>query len=203
MSEAKIRLSQKEMELITNADWILTKNAILKKINELLGSLQEKQQYYLESLRVPLPAEVSNTSPKISKGENYKGLPYLMLDYPRDFNRENIFAVRTMFWWGNFFSITFHLSGIHKKGAAEEIVRSYEQLKKNGWYSCVNDNQWEHHFENSNYKPLSEISPTAFKAFIRNNHFIKLANKIPLRSVDNAEDLLFNFFKEITGLVTT
>ena len=28
MDKAKIRLSQKEMELVNNADWILTKNAI-------------------------------------------------------------------------------------------------------------------------------------------------------------------------------
>jgi hypothetical protein len=165
--------------------------------------LQEKQQYYLESHPFRLPAEVFSISPKISKGENYKGLPYLLLDYPRYFNRENIFAIRTMFWWGNFFSITLHLSGIYKKGAEKKILRSYEILKKNGCYCCVNDNQWEHHFETSNYKLLKEISPTAFKASICNNHFIKLANKIPLESVDNAEDLLLYFFKEMAGLVTT
>jgi len=203
MSEAKIRLSQKEMELITNADWILTKNAILKKINELLGSLQEKQQHYVESQNITLPAEAFTTSPKISKGENYNGLPYLLLDYPRCFNQENIFAIRTMFWWGNFFSTTLHLSGIYKKDAEKKILNSYEVLKKNGCYCCVNDKQWEHHFEITNYQPLTEISPTGFKESISNNHFIKLANKIPLESMDNAEDLLLDFFKKMTGLATT
>jgi hypothetical protein len=201
MSEAKIRLSQKEMELITNADWILTKNAILQKINELLGSLLEKQQRYLETNLIRLPAELFKTSPKISKGENYKGLPYLILDYPRYFDQENICAIRTMFWWGNFFSITLHLSGMYKKRAEQKIISSYEVLKKDGCYCCVNDNQWEHHFESSNYKPLTEISPTGFKESISNNHFIKLANKISLQSLENAEDILLSFFKEMTGLV--
>ena len=41
-----------------------------------------------------LPAEMLFHSPKISKGENYKGLPYVMLDYPRCFGKTDIFAIR-------------------------------------------------------------------------------------------------------------
>jgi hypothetical protein len=105
-----------------------------------------------------------------------------------------------MFWWGNFFSLTLHLSGIYKKRAEQKILTSCAELKKNGWHCCVNDNQWEHHFELTNYQPLTEISPEEFKETISNNHFIKLANKITLQSMENAEDLLLNHFKEITGL---
>ncbi len=42
MSEAKIRLSQKEMELVINADLILTKNAILEKVKHLLLGIAGK-----------------------------------------------------------------------------------------------------------------------------------------------------------------
>ena len=62
-----------------------------------------------------LPEEVLIQSPKISRGENYNGLPYVMLDYPRCFGKEDVFAMRTMFWWGNFFSITWHLKGKYSK----------------------------------------------------------------------------------------
>ncbi len=34
-----------------------------------------------------------------------------MLDYPRAFGRDSIFACRTFFWWGRFFSLTLHLAG--------------------------------------------------------------------------------------------
>lgn len=69
MSDAKVRLSQKEMEIAANAELILTKNAILKKVNLLLGNLLENQRQYLESGSIQLPSEVMQTSPKISKGE--------------------------------------------------------------------------------------------------------------------------------------
>lgn len=39
MSAAKVTLSPKELELVNNADWILTKNHIIQKVNELFSSL--------------------------------------------------------------------------------------------------------------------------------------------------------------------
>jgi len=36
-------------------------------------------------------------APKISKGENYEGLPWVILDFPRYFDKENVFAIRCFF----------------------------------------------------------------------------------------------------------
>src|ERR1700733_216708 len=119
MNEAKISLSQKEMDLVTNADWILTKNAILDKVKDLLAVLSESFQSYLHMHTLLIPAG----TPKISKGENYKGLPYLILDYPRSFEKEDILAIRTLFWWGHFFSITLHVAGKNKLLFEEKIIR--------------------------------------------------------------------------------
>jgi hypothetical protein len=107
MNEAKIQFSQEELELVENAGLILTKNTIIRKIHELFGLISEQMKSELQI--ASLPEEIKQTSPKISKGENYKGLPYVVLDYPRLFTRENIFAVRTLFWWGHYFSVTLQL----------------------------------------------------------------------------------------------
>ena len=201
MREAKIRLSQKEMELVSNADLILTKNSILQKTNQLLAGLQIKQELNIKVNSAKLPGEIINSSPKISKGENYKGLPYLILDYPRFFEKENICAIRTMFWWGNFFSVTLHLSGIHKKETVEKLITAYPLLKERGYYCYINDDQWEHHFETDNYISLAEISNTEFINIVKEKPFIKLANKIPLQQWDNAEEILLTYFKQIIGVL--
>jgi hypothetical protein len=80
---SKIQLSLFEMDLVNNADWILTKNGIIQKAKQLLLDLREKQQAHLQLQSPYIPAEVLKPSPKISKGENYQGLPYLILDFPR------------------------------------------------------------------------------------------------------------------------
>src|SRR6185369_14445953 len=111
MDEAKIRLSQKELELVSNTEWILTKNEVITKAKLLLGSVLDEQIKWLSHHKLILPSEIKESSPKISKGENYRGLPYMVLDHPRRFDKEDVFAIRTLFWWGNFFSTTLQLSG--------------------------------------------------------------------------------------------
>lgn len=201
MSKAKIRLSQKELELVIDDDFILTKNAILEKAKHLLLELQEKQQNFLQHPQLFIGTDGSTLSPKISKGENYKGLPYLILDYPRVFKDTNIFAVRTMFWWGHFFSTTLHLSGDYKKISEDKIIASFPLLTEKDFFYCVNDSPWEHDFEADNYLPLSTIRKTELEKRIREKPFIKLATKIPLHQWDDAPDILFNYFREIIEML--
>jgi hypothetical protein len=137
------------------------------------------------------------TTAKISKGENYQGLPYLILDFPRLFNKEDIFAIRTMFWWGNFFSITLHLSGIYKFEREDGLMAAFPLLERNNFHFCVNENQWLHHFEKENYWPVIAENRNMFEKEIRQKSFFKLAKKIPLEQWDDAESLLTESFKEV------
>lgn len=167
MNEAKIRLSQKEMELVINAQFILTKNGILEKVKDLLASLQVQQQHYLQSQSGKLADNILQSSPKISKGENYNGLPYLILDFPRIFSPAGIYAIRTMFWWGNFFSITLHLSKEYKNQHEYKLVATFKSLQEKGFYCCINEDEWEHHFQETNYKPLATLGNNDFENILR------------------------------------
>jgi hypothetical protein len=202
MDKAKIRLSVKEAELVANADWILTKNDILQKAKYMLEYLQSEQQQFFQAHPSILPAEVMAIPPKISKGENYKGLPYLVLDHPRYFGKNDHFAIRSMFWWGNFFSITLHVSGSYKKMYENKIETSFTILKEENFFIGVSNDQWEHHFEASNYLPLNEMNDAAFKNYISNKDFIKLAKRIPLGQWDNARDILFTSFHQLVRWLT-
>src|SRR5260221_13450433 len=127
--ETKITLSPKERELVCNTDWILTKHAIIDKVYQLFGEQATFMQYYIEKEKAQLQKEISIIAPKISKGENYGKLPYVMLDYPRYFDKENTLAIRTMFWWGNFFSIHLQLSGKFKQNALADLQNNFEELQ--------------------------------------------------------------------------
>lgn len=201
MSEAKIRLSQKEMEVVMNADLILTKNAIIEKAKELLLVLLEKQEAWLRTEKTIFFQQVLQSSPKISKGENYKGLPYLILDFPRRFEQEDILAIRTMFWWGNFFSITLHVKGTYKKQFEEKLVLAHELLKEEAFFVCINDHQWTHDFETKNYLPLAAFTKNDLEKIWSGKEFIKLAKKISLEEWHNAPDKLFNSFKQMIDIL--
>jgi hypothetical protein len=201
MDAAKIRLSPKEMDLVLNADWILTKNGIMEKAKGLLAALQDRLVAYgvehPELLNIP----VSTVPPKISKGENYRGLPYLVLDYPRIFNKQDVLAIRTMFWWGHFFSLTLQLGGSFKNLATDKIVNAFSMLQKNKFYHCVSEDEWEHHFESDNYISLENFDADRFLQILTEKSFIKIATKIPLQQWDAAPELLFSQFKLIVEVL--
>lgn len=185
---------------MNDASLILTKNAIIQKTKLLLEMLQYKMQDHLKT-KLLWPTEVVTTLPKISRGENYRGLPYLMLDYPRYFNKENIFALRTMFWWANFFSSTLHLSGKYKKLYLQRIISAYEFLKTKGYFICVNENEWEHHFERNNFIQIKKFSKLSFKKQVTGSPFIKLAKNISLQQWEIAPEILLSHFKVMTAIL--
>jgi len=199
MDKAKIRLSPKEAELVANAGWILTKNDILQKVKYILEDLQSEQRFFFQAHPAILPAEVMVIPPKISKGENYKGLPYLVLDYPRFFDKDDHLAVRCMFWWGHFFSITLHLSGLYKKLFETKLESSLPSLKEEGFFISAGDDLWEHHFESTNYRPLDGMSTNEFREYCGSMEFIKLAKKFPFENWDNIRDILFVSFRKMVS----
>lgn len=199
MSAAKIRLSAEEAELISNTRFILTKNEIIHKVSLLLGRVAEKQQELLKDLS--LPDVIIVVPPKIARGENYKGLPWMMLDHPRVFGKEDILAVRTFFWWGNFFSITLHTAGIYKKLLAPPIMDYYEKLASSGFYGCTGDNPWEHHFDATNYCSLKATTREKFSSLTDSKNFLKISARVSLSDWDNAEEILHGHFKVLAGLL--
>ena len=198
---SKLMLSAEEQQLVNNSHWILTKRIIIDKVNELLGYCSENQKAFIQKEKDWLPAAVIQSTPKIAKGENYLQLPYVLLDYPRCFDAENIFAVRTMFWWGNFFSITLHLSGSYKTMFQQNLISNISALPVNNFYICINKEEWQHHFEENNYVALNKLTKAQIQKIAVQQHFIKVAAKFSLHQCNEIEVLLKKSFTDALHLL--
>jgi len=195
IQQTKIQFLPAEMELVSSPDIILTKNAILQKIKSFFEEVQMKQQDILKKYSSQLLEEVIKISPKISRGENYKGLPWLVLDNPRHFQHNNIFAIRTMFWWGNFFSITLHVSGNNKNDLLKNLTQNASLLAKNDFYIYKGTKEWEHDIDPDSYKKLSAINEDELQKIISTNSFLKLAVKFTVESLEAVEDKLLRNYE--------
>jgi hypothetical protein len=181
MISTKLKLSPKELRLVRDAGFILTKNAILDKVKYLLQELSEKQVSYIRQEMDSFPLELFRHPPKISRGENYRGLPWLVLDYPRVFENEKhpsgkagIVAIRTLFWWGRYCSVTLHLQGFYKKIYRRQVADAYPLLKQKNFFVCINSLQWEHHAGKDNYRSLKKMDKPSFEKITGEKDFLKL-----------------------------
>ena len=202
MNPAKIRLSEEEAALIQNAQIILTKNLALQKMKGLLEGLVAGQEDLLQEYGHHLPADVRSVPPKVSRGEHYQGLPYLVLDHPRYFGKEQVFAIRTLFWWGHYFSVTLHLSGQYRERYLDAIAGSAAWLGKNGFYYADSPDEWNHRIEPPAYLPVSGEKLPGWANRAGGGLFLKLAKKIPLTAWEAAAPELLNAFGDLLRCVS-
>lgn len=204
MDVAKIQLSTEELSLVQNAHWLLTKNTIIEKVYTLFGDIAHQSLSRFSGMRdnfnanpAILLSEALIPSPKISRGENYGGLPWVMLDYPRLFNRQDTFAIRTLFWWGHFFSVTLHLKGRYKQQYQQNLLTNLPLLASRQFYLCVSGDEWRHEFEEDNYKPLTQLNSSAVEEILLANDFCKLSAKISLPHWNRSKELIIDLYETI------
>lgn len=199
---AKIHLSEREFELVTNTEWIYTKGSIIKKIMDLFGKLHDEMKNEINARQGESKIIPYNTYGKITKGENYLGLPYVILDYPNYFGKNEVFAIRTMFWWGNFFTLTFHIKGSFKNNLANKSDNLLSFIKQSDFSLCINENEWLHHFNIDNYINGSEISESVFTKVL-SGPFIKISKKLPIGDWEDSYTFIIeNFISLINFLIT-
>ena len=200
METTKIHLSEEEMELLKNSHWILTKNAIIEKVVLGMAGLLSQMQQKVNDKQSLLYREICDSSGKISRGEKYGGLPYVMLDYPRLFDKENIIAIRTLFWWGNFCSVTLHLKGRYQFLIAKKIHAEMPMLLQHDLYISVSGDEWNHNVSMDNYRPLNSIDSIDLFGILQEAAFLKLTGVVELEQWEKMEGKLFTLFEALLNL---
>lgn len=202
MEPAKLQFSPQEMHLVSNAEWILTKNEILNKIASLMGSLNIIQKNIMAGQAHSFPAEIMATTAKISRGENYQGLPYLVLDYPRLFTRDHIFAIRSLFWWGRNLSTTLHISGKWRQVFADKILQHHQFLQQNNFLIATGEDEWVHDVAGQHYTLANHFTTTDLQQILESKSFFKLAVFAPVTEINHAVQVWEQQFKKIMQVIS-
>lgn len=181
MQDTKITFSENELQALDNTEFFVIKRSIEEKIKKIFLELRDDYHQTLTKIPGILPDEkYLSSGGKVFRGENYRMFPYIVLDYPRHFSKEEVFAFRTMMWWGHHFSFTLHIGEAAMEKYGTGIIARLPQLRNTGTYICVNDTPWHYHYEPSNYSLLDELSDTEIQKIGRQYTFIKLSRKMPV-----------------------
>jgi hypothetical protein len=133
-------------------------------------------------------------SGKISRGENLDGLPWINSDAPGIFKKQDVFALRFLFWWGHHYSITLHLGG--------NFIRCFKfenlsQLNDENVFWCIALQPWNYHYRSDNYIPLHQV--LGKRVLSQKNDFIKVSYKFDLSTLNQFEA---NNLSAATKLIT-
>lgn len=178
-----VAFSQKEITLLTDTDFLLTRQEINAKLVTLLSEVEREIHEHIQLTTFSFPEKAFIQTGKISRGENYRGLPYFILDFPRLFSQREVFAFRTMIWWGHELSCSLHVAGeslnSFSNGLPARIAGEHDL------FISVNSTPWEFYFEPDNYLPARELTETAIQNHMDSFQFIKLADRMPLEKQES------------------
>lgn len=178
----QLDFSESDLLLVGNSDFFRRKKMITDQIIAAFHSLPGVILPSGKSAMEFLPAGVFSLPAKISRGENYKGLPWIVLDYPRLFEKNNVFAFRTLFWWGNYISITLHLSGSRLESLRKNILSNTRLICGSYLFISNGMDEWNHDVMSGAYSSCKEWKEKddTFKRLVADPEFLKLARIIPL-----------------------
>ncbi len=173
-------LSPRELEVLQNTEFLRTKAQAFNKIVNLLELVEQDLEQLIQASTFRFPEGTLDLPGKISRGEKYRGLPYLVLDLPRKFQADSTFAFRTIFLWGDSFSNTFQLAGDDLDHYRRVLKTGIWNLKDLGFWVCHNQSEWEHHFGPDNYVQLENLNTDHWQQIIEHQPFLKLARRIEI-----------------------
>ena len=180
-----LRFTNSDLELLHDSSFLLRKRLIGSKIEKTLTAVYDENQDLFQAVSTLIEKWSQNPkTPKISKGENYRGLPYWVLDYPRDFGKNSTFAIRTMVWWGNEISCTMQLQGDALTYFQPKLKKNLNDLKQSSFHISVNNSPWEYHFEPDNYRPIRDLTTEELVKLLSRD-FVKISSRIDLRELEN------------------
>lgn len=199
MNRANLQLSAEEMRLVADPAWILTKNSVMVKAVGMMGELASSYREIwgtcgllgTDDDRSTAFGGIDPGNPKVSRGENYRGLPWVILDYPRIFGREDVLAIRTFFWWGHSFSVTLHLKGRYQALYLPVIQGHLSGLAAAGFQVGISDDEWRH-----------EHTPEVFREMaadevLGDGDFFKLSAAVGLDRWAEMPEVLASIFERL------
>lgn len=169
----------------------------MDKVASMLDSLGGEYRVHAQASE-GLPDHLKDRFPKLSRGENYLGLPYMILDYPAAFDKNSVFAIRTLFWWGHYFSLTLHLKGEYLDKYLPGVIRGLNGHSPATWHVSISDQEWVHEVQEEDYADAKTLSLEKWAGMAK-HPFIKVVSLIPLEQWDLSDGLLEALFMEILG----
>lgn len=191
---ANLEFTTDEFKVMHDAGFFIHKKKVSDKLLANFGMLSQ-QLDAIKTATLTLEQATELRSGKISKGENYELLPFFILDNPGVFKGIDVFAFRCMFWWGNYYSCTLHISGKYLNWFLPEFEKFIKKF--DGYYFCIGDTPWQYHFRESNYLLIENDSYPQIFNQLHEKQFFKIAFKKPLTNYDLFKKEVLFFFTEV------
>lgn len=188
MRKSTINLTKKELLFANNPQYPLTKQTIFKKLAEsfhhLSDEVAKKYPYLL------LVTENEIIQGKISRGENYRFMPYLVSDTPQIKEKHFPVLFRVVFWWGHSFVLHYYIR-------KEHVSKLKINDLKGSYINTGDQHIWENDLEDKSWLKLNKLSNKKISTIIDGSNYIHLAKKVRIKDFESLNGICLNWLGKL------
>jgi len=192
MRKSTINLTKKELLFAADSFYPITKQKVLRKISGLMdGAVNDVYKSYQNKL---LFYENEGFIKKLSKGENYKEMPYLVMDTPQISGPGFKTLFRIVFWWGHYFTLNYYA---HRSVVSDVKLRGWKKTHLCSNMTCL----WENDLEQLGFISLAgnkKITPTLPTDF---SH-LRLVRKVKIEKAEKLHQLGMEWMAEVSERIS-
>lgn len=185
---SEIQLSEAEFSILSDRTHFEIRERLNAKINQLLLELKQELSKVHQQTPAGLTGKGWISEAKLSRGENYKGLPYRVLDYPAHFSRAHTFLFRALVLWGHHLSFHLILTGDFITEFGPRLSAGFADLTGSHFHLSQQASPWEWELDATSHLALSALSPEQFHEQVtqgiplseNDTRFVKLSRSLDL-----------------------
>ncbi|HXC61202.1 MAG TPA: hypothetical protein VNV63_00885 [Nitrospiria bacterium] len=190
--------------MISDTDFFPAKAEIIRKLHE--DSMRLRDQIRMECKKTPLslaPAGTDFETGQLVKGEKFQDFPYVYLDFPKFFSRDEMFTFRSFFWWGHSLIFCWFLSGPRLDEYRKRLLACHKTISHQTVFLSTAGTPWEWGLEKPHAEFLDRIKKERLKEILAERTFLKFGCSMPLKFLETPDAILreglrvFNFLKSI------
>jgi len=174
-----LRLTDTERQLLEDTTFFPAKAVIGEKVKLWLTELRDALQQETAGGRFLAPEGTDYQQGQLVKGEHLLDFPYHYLDCPKYFSQGEMFAYRTLVWWGHQIVFALILQGGHLARYKANLLAAYDQLADRELSLLMTDTPWEWRQGDAYLLPLHRNNRQAVEAALATRPFLKVHRCLP------------------------
>ncbi len=173
------QLTDEEAALLADQSFFRAKAKIMAKVRLSLSATHAGLKEEVASTGLVTPPDFNPANSHFVKGEHLESFPYQYLDFPKHFQDSNVFAFRTLFWWGHHVACAMMLEGEGIKGHKARIVDRFHQLAGQGLELSLAPTLWEWKRGEGYTLPITHDRKAQIAAVLAERSFLKIVRFLP------------------------
>jgi hypothetical protein len=198
--------SSEEIRMIHDTEFFPAKAEIIQKFHEEFMKLRDQLRMECKKIRPNrAPAGCDFETGQMVKGERFHDFPYVYLDFPKFFSKDEMFTFRSFFWWGHNLFFCWFLSGPRLDEYKKRLLDCHASILHQFVFLSTAETPWEWSLETPNVIFLDQIKKEDLKEILSERTFLKLGRSVPLKSLESRDAILheglrvFTLLKPIVG----